>query len=340
VSDAVIVRRYQNADAEAYRRFLASHPETLLYHSLEYKELLEDLLGCTADYWLAWDGDGVVGILPVMWRDGAFGRVVNSLPFFGSHGGPLAASPAVAAALCTRFDDLCAAPDIAAATLIEHPFAPIDAVVAHDLRDERIGQFTPLGDGVPLAAAIDGSARRNVGKANRFGVTVAVENDAIAFLEKTHDENMAVIGGRPKPPEFFARLSRHFVAGRDYRIYLARRDEIPLAALLLLYCGRTVEYFTPASTVAAREHQPMALILSTAMEDAAARGYVRWNWGGTWRTQQGVYRFKRKWGAIDAPYRYFTRLNDRRLLSCRPAELLAAYPGFFTVPFSQLSSAA
>ena len=52
--------------------------------------------------------------------------------------------------------------------------------------------------------------------------------------------------------------------------------------------------------------------------DAVERGYAWWNWGGTWLTQEGVLRFKRKWGARERRYRYFVKLNDRSLFDESP----------------------
>ena len=54
--------------------------------------------------------------------------------------------------------------------------------------------------------------------------------------------------------------------------------------------------------------------------------------------QDGVYRFKSRWGTKDLPYRYFTSVHNPAVLKSTPAELRAWYPSFFTVPFSALSS--
>jgi lipid II:glycine glycyltransferase (peptidoglycan interpeptide bridge formation enzyme) len=110
----------------------------------------------------------------------------------------------------------------------------------------------------------------------------------------------------------------------------------PVAALLLLYFNRTVEYYVPATLEAERVHQPTSLILFQAMQDAARAGYTRWNWGGTWLNQDGVSRFKRKWGAQDSRYRYYIKLNAAEILKRSRSELLDAYPGFYVVPFDKL----
>ena len=42
----------------------------------------------------------------------------------------------------------------------------------------------------------------------------------------------------------------------------------------------------------------MALILNKAFDDAKMKGYKYWNWGGTWLSQKGVFRFKKKNGEL------------------------------------------
>ena len=327
-----------------YDAFLSELDGSLLYYSIAYRSFLQDLLGCKPRYWMAREDGRVTGILPVMESDGPFGRVLNSLPYYGSNGGVLARSPAAAQALWRQFDALASADGVVAATIVGNPLLPDGPPpVQYDLVDERIGQFTALsGEGDPGAAvfaAIDGSTRRNVRKAQKSGVVVEVDNTAIAFLETVHRQNMSEIGGRAKSPRFFETFPRHFQAERDYRIYVARLDGQPVAALLVFYFNRTVEYFTPVTVSAHRNSQPMALIVYQAMIDAAGRGFTRWNWGGTWLTQDGVYRFKRKWGAEDHRYRYFIKVNDTTLLSRARDELLDAYPDVYVVPFDQLRAA-
>ena len=75
------------------------------------------------------------------------------------------------------------------------------------------------------------------------------------------------------------------------------------------------------------------------MTDAAARGFTRWNWGGTWLTQEGVYRFKKKWGARERRYHYYVTINDRTFLQRSAADLSAGYPWYYTVPYGSLDPA-
>ena len=65
----------------------------------------------------------------------------------------------------------------------------------------------------------------------------------------------------------------------DWSVFTAFHDGCPVAALLLFYFNKTVEYFTPVTVHEYRNFQPMSLIVFEAMRDAINRGMTNWNWG-------------------------------------------------------------
>lgn len=325
----------------AYARFVEEHPAALISYTLAYRDLLVDLLGCRPRYAVALRHEAVVGVLPLMSLAGEAGTVLNSLPYFGSNGGPLTSDAGARDALCAWYDREAQADDVAAATVVTSPVAAFGARVVHDFVDLRIAHVTPLaGDGEPEArirTMIAGSARRNVAKAQRCGVEVAVENDSFGDLEALHRRRMAAIGAPVKAPAFFTAVRSHFRAGTDFDLYVARIAGEPVAALLVFFCAGSVDYYVPAFSPEHRSCQPLAAILMQAMSDAVRSGRARWNWGGSTRTQSSLQRFKAKWGGVAHEYRYETMLKDRALLHARPQDILAAYPGFYVLPFSCLT---
>jgi hypothetical protein len=329
--------RLDDEREDEYEAFLVALPEALLYYSSRYRHFLESLLGCRSEYWLAVRGNEIVGVLPTMALDADAGTVVNSLPYYGSNGGVLAVDVEAHACLVAHWNELVHAPGVVAATWVSHPvLQPKESEIVHTDLDERLAGFTSVPKTEnELLSIIDGSARRNVKKAERSGVTTTVDNEAWAFLEAVHLENMAAISGNPKEHAFFELLPAHFDAGSDYRIYTASVDGEVVAALLLLYFAGTVEYFTPVTRHDARTLQPMSAILRHALLDSAIEGFRRWNWGGTWSTQDGVGRFKRKWGAEFTAYRYYVQINDDSLRGAPTERLLSAWPGFYVLPFGK-----
>ena len=49
----------------------------------------------------------------------------------------------------------------------------------------------------------------------------------------------------------------------------------------------------PVVNSEARSLQPTSAIIYFAMNDTRERGFKLWNWGGTWASQDGVYKFKK-----------------------------------------------
>jgi CelD/BcsL family acetyltransferase involved in cellulose biosynthesis len=331
-----------SVEGEAWDAFLRGQRGALIYHSIRYRELLVDHLGCEPEYVVARESGEIRGVLPLMWANDAGGRVCNSLPFYGSHGSPVADGPDAERALLDAYNARVTDRSTLAGTMVANPFLGHEPPPpVHDLTDERISQVTSLPKSAHPEAVlglIDSSARRNVRKAERLQFNVDLDPEALIDLSRIHRENMRAIGGLSKSEEFFAAVRRHLRIGEDFDLWIARSDDAIVAGLLVLYFDRVVEYFTPAIEHDHRSNQPLSLILLRAMVHAIDRGYERWNWGGTQVRQEGVYRFKRKWGAQESRYRYFIHVNDKSLLDSSAKELQERFPHFYVVPFSALRS--
>lgn len=306
----------------AWDAYLRGREGSLVYGSAGFRALLCELLGCRDLSLAATEGGELRGVLPLLELDG----VLNSLPYYGSNGGALADSPQIFDALVGAYSELAAG--ARSATLIENPFERGSYErLPRTHRDERVAQWTDLP-----AAGIEPSARRNVRRAAEAGIVVERDATDLPRLHELHDENIRALDGRPKERRFFDLVPRHV----EFELWVARREGRTIAALLTLPFNRTVEYYTPAIEHDARPLQPLAAILDAALADAAARKFTRWNWGGTWDSQSGVHRFKRKWGAREARYAYHVQVNDEGLLEASPDDLLARFPGFYVVPFAVL----
>ena len=324
-----------------YESFLLSCKHSLFYHSTKYKDFLEDLLNCESKYLLAYENGKIVAALPLMIKDGSLGKVVNSLPYYGSHGGILGVNVTVEAIelIKNELKEL----NYASMTLISLPtYNNIDKLSAK-ITNQRISQITKLNSHLSNAedyilSIIEGSTRRNINKAKNFGISSCIKNNqALSFLERIHRENMSVIGGKTKSKNFFDKIPRYFTEEIDYRIYVAQKEHIDVAALLVFYFNKTVEYFTPVIDLNYRDQQPLALIIFEAMKDAINKGYQFWNWGGTWTTQKGVYQFKKKWAALENIYVYSTHLKNKEILMKNHEALLEEYEGFYVYNFSDMS---
>jgi hypothetical protein len=351
LADTIGVERLGDAAAAEYDTFVRSVPDALLYHGDQYRRLLSGLLGAEPAYFCARTGGGrMVGVLPAFISgDGLHGPVLNSLPFYGSNGGVIVApgydqaTPVLLDACRTHAE----ARGCAAATIVSSPLDADGTIYEshfpHDLIETRTGQVStlpPRGEqsDAALMQQFHRKTRAVVTKAETAGMSVASEStaEALAFIAAEHRAAILAKSGLPKPDRFFDLVAAGFEYGRDYETFIARLDGKPIAGLLLFYFNQTVEYFTPVVQPDFRALQPLSLIIWHAMRAAIARGMRFWNWGGTWASQTTLYFFKQRWGAVDRPYRYYTRIFNPALLKATPAELLQAYPYFFVAPFDRL----
>lgn len=332
---------------ERIYQFLVQQPKALLYCSPRYVALVSDYL--KADYfWLALcDDEQIIALLPVMVTIGKFGPVYNSLAYYGSNGGVIDStdSPSNKQTLIAAFYRLAEETGACSATIITNPLyqdaSLYENFISYDYRDQRTGQITLLDnvtDADSLMRRFESPRPRNIRKAIKSQVRVTRSNNraAVESLYAIHIENMQNIGGLAKEKAFFDRLA-DYMQQDDWAIYEARVGDDTAASLLVLYFNHTVEYFTPVVKQEFRETQALSLVIFEAMLDAAKSGFNKWNWGGTWLTQDGVYQFKKKWGTTDYPYFYYTRVFNEAVLSSNREELLREYKGFFVLPFDVLS---
>ena len=333
-----------------YREFLLADPSSLIYASLEFRDFLTRAVGGAPTILLALDThDQIVGALGYFRLEAPdFGTVINSLPWYGSHGGCIVRGVYAREARCellTRYREAASAPDVLSATIVLTPDEErVKDDYLHmlqpDALDHRIGQLTQLPAAEDdLQWRILQKTRNLVRKALRQPFVHTIEDNEATwqFLYQTHAETMAGVGGKPKPWKHFEAM-RNTIPASARRLYLAYLDGKPVAALLLFYFNRTVEYITPVIKHEHRSAQPLSFLIWHAMQDAISEGFQWWNWGGTWTSQKSLHHFKAGWGAENRPYTYLISSSQkgRSLLTANKHRLSELFPYYYTYPYDSL----
>ena len=329
---------------EGVDHFLAEVGNGLVYYSVEYNAFLNKALpGTTGHCLVAFNENSIVGLLWFHLAENKEGiKVCNSLPFFGGHGGAITArsdSESIKEILYREYVKFCEKTGVAAVLLVENLFdhqkCNLDHALEFQVVDTRIGQMTtlPAGlTGVELENALFGmfhvktrnAVRKGLKHIDSFSSVDTLE--AWQWLEQEHKQSILALNGLPKTAEIFACLR---ASKLNVRLYVAGSDGRMDAGLVVILYSNYVEYFTPVSTVDARNRQVLSGLIFLVMTELTLLGYTVWNWGGTWESQAGVYRFKNRFGADDYEYRYYGRVLDERLLAVEPAELQRQFPYYY-----------
>lgn len=351
----------------------------MFFHTTAYRDVLNEVLDANPTYLIACDGKDIVGALPTFESEQtAIGNVYNSLPFFGSPGGFVThdglsndESRTVASKLLEEFSKI-ASNDALSATLVTSQFDAnntdtgnsfYESILEYRFRDDRLAQVLSFDtdfeqtlktkEAVPektptsardattigewLFSQFERRTRRAVRKPYKEGLSWR-HSDDFDRLYEMHKVGMEAKGGTVKPRKFFEAVRKH-VPEEMYDLRYASLDGRDIAGLLLFYYGDTVEYHTPAYEFEYRDTQATSMLIFEAMRNAIANGYRYWNFGGTRKSQESLYRFKRGWGAEDHPYYYYVIDfgGIDKLLNQQTNDLLNWYKWFYTVPFDEVT---
>ncbi len=344
------------ANARSSLLTLAADTDALIYTQPAFLDFLERATGSSSRVVIVTCDERLVGALPFLVREqSGVGTMINSLPWWGSHGSCVLDrrrddAGDIRRALLRGFKSQIDDPNLVSATIIlsheeEAELALYVAALSPTATDTRIGQITRLPSNSELQReALLGTfaqkTRNLVRKSLKQDFTELVTDDdhAWSFLHRVHVENVLALGGKPKPLSHF-HLLRETLPASMRRLSLAMDGETPVAALLLLYAGKTVEYVTPAIEVYARPRQPLSFLIWNGMLDAIERRFSAWNWGGTWQGQTSLHHFKAGFGAEDRPYSYLICAPQDGIakLQRHRGQLDAMFPYFYAYPFSLLN---
>ena len=329
---------------QQYNDFLKSQKSSTIYYSLKYRDLISRETSSYPHYLVSKKNDKINGIFPLMIKDGPLGKIINSLPYFGSHGGIVATDTSVINEFITYYNELLSTNNYAASVIIENPFLKkidYDQIKYNEI-DQRVSQITDISGDYhelnDLLKLFHSKTRNSIRKAIKSNIEISINNKAWDFVYNTHLNNMKRLEGNAKKKSFFNLFKSIMKSEKDFNIYVAKLNSETIAALLIIYHGETVEYFTPVVKSEFRDLQPMSLIIAKAMMDASVRGFNCWNWGGTWLNQDGVNRFKSRWGTSNKLYNYYISIMNKEIYDASKEYLMKHYDGFYVIPFNKIKN--
>jgi CelD/BcsL family acetyltransferase involved in cellulose biosynthesis len=318
---ACVVQVDPTADPR-WEAFVSSHPDALVYHHPAWLQVLEREYGRPPLGLACEDAEGqLLGVLPLLHTRGLplgrgrqrTARRLSSLPRTPV-AGPLAAEPAVAAALVraavervraergTRFELKPLAPDLDGAVdgLVRAAWRTTFVV---DLPD-RPGK---LRFGSPRNHA---RIKWAVAKATKLGMCVrsAETEDDLRAWYALYLETMRRHVVPPRPYRFFEAAWNLLRPLGLLRLLIAERAGVarPLAGSIFLMFGRTVFYAFNGSRREDLGMRPNDAILWQALHDACRAGFRSFDLGEVAEQHTGLAEFKSKWGAAARRlYRYY-----------------------------------
>ncbi len=270
------------------------------------------------------DKDNFKAWIPIIIKKFNNLTLANSLPYYGSHGGPFGPDKEIYLELINKTYTYLKELDVDSYFLslgLDNEFIVenLNFLNKKIIVDSRIGQLTKLpkySDSIKenLFNIFHTKTRNAIRKGLALDkVDIHLADDyELREIIYLHQENIKKLGGLPKEIDHFNKLIKKSKNGFKVRAKVAYINGDIAAGLIGLLNNNTYEYFTPALKEEFRDSQILSRVIFQEMEYASSLSIDNWNWGGTWESQEGVYRFKKRWGAKDLKYYYLLfEKNDK-----------------------------
>ena len=155
-----------------------------------------------------------------------------------------------------------------------------------------------------ISSRFDTNTLRNINKAHKSGVIVERYDSANIVKSDIADKFIEFYLSTPKPYEVpdidvFTKLIREAYARGRMIFYFAHIDEVPIAALALLWSGKRMIYLCPISSEYGKQCSAMFLIVNQIIVDYQDTGTTL-DFEGS--RIEGIARFYRGFGAKLEPY--------------------------------------
>jgi len=300
----VAVRVLETADAEAWTTFVTAHPEATLYHTLLWRDVVQEVFGHRPLYLLCDRAGKLTGVLPLfLVKCPGLGSKVISLPYDVGSGGALALDEASEHALVQRAIEL--AREVRANYIEVRCKSPRPVLEQLGLRRSEpvlLSEMVLDGDG-PVRSRVAPDHRKAIRKAETRGITVR-EATSLEDFQAFYRVYLSVFrdfGTPPYGPAYFPALWRRLSPSRAVRLLLAFHADRCVGGLLLFCWQANVVSKFSACLPEAVPLRAYAALYWRAICLGLEEGYRSLSWGTSTRDQTGLIEFKERWGAHSHP---------------------------------------
>lgn len=292
----VEVSRLTDAEAAAWDRYVAQHPQATSYHLSGWIGVCKKAFGHPSHHLLARRAGEIVGVLPlVQLKSTLFGNFLVSMPFL-NYGGVLASDPAARSALLEQAVSQARALGCAHMELRETEPSP-----TWPMRTDKVSMWLPLPTSKEaLWIQIGSKLRAQIKKGMGHGLQFEVGGvELLDDFYKVFSTNMRDLGTPVYAKRFFETVLKEapgqpeLVVGRDA---LGK----PVAGALVVRHGKRMEVPWASTLRRANGLNANMALYWTMLSHACDAGATTFDFGRS-TVDASTQRFKKQWGTTVVP---------------------------------------
>jgi predicted N-acyltransferase len=286
-----------------WNAFVEIHEDSTIFHTLEWKKVIEETFNFQSIYLLIKDTKNeLVGISPSYLANTLLGKVIVSQPFF-EYGGPLI-NDGFEGAYKYILEFYKTLVDTKKAKYVELRLLPGKVLYQQDevnfAKQLKAYDFYIDIKGKDFEKDIwhglytkKSRVRNSVGKAVRSGLTVTESRD-IDIYYQLYRTTVERLGSPPYPKTLFDNIEKYL--GSSVRFTFTYLEKMPIAAMMSFPYKKRDLMVGLVSDETYQEYRANDLLYNEQIEYATKNGFDIVDFGRT-RPDSYYERYKRKWGA-------------------------------------------
>lgn len=314
---AIRVTELDTDSIEAWEAYVDRHAEGTFFHTLVWRDAVEEAFGHTSQYLTAWREGELAGVFPLTRINSHLvGTILVSVPY-AVYGGTLADDAEAHQALLDK-----------AVTIAERIKAQwIDIRSVHPQWTDLpvIKRYVSFRKALPddcseVLSGLPRKARAAARQArDRYGLTARFDAGGLTTVWRFYSQSMRRLGSVNYPTSFFRGLLERTSAAHEKRararhlVQVIERNGEPIAGLIsFIYKETLLPYFAGYDDRFEKCH-PNNFMYLTAMEEGVRLGCRQFDFGRTRIDNMGAYDFKRFQGFEPTPlgYQYYIPQGGR-----------------------------
>ncbi len=301
---AVLIRSLVSADDERRDAFVATHPRGTTFHTARWRRAIERVFGHAPRELGAFDGERLVGVLPLVRTPSILGRSNHVSVPYATYGGPIGEQPSIEAALVARAIAVARSEGVGRLELrcASDP-PPNPGLVPSDLywtfRKTLPMRVEDVLAGMPKKARAEARKARE-----RHGLRLVEGTWYLDDLYRLFIRNKRLLGSPALPVGLFEALRDEL--GARLLVHLVVRERQPLSAVMSFVHGSTlVAYYSGSAPDVDRDFSASNFMYMALQEWCVAAGLQTFDFCRS-RGDSGAFRFKEHQGfkPEPLPYRY------------------------------------
>jgi FemAB-related protein (PEP-CTERM system-associated) len=299
-----VVYELREKDAERWARFVTEHPEANLYHTLLWRDIIQEIFGHQPIYLLCESEGKIRGVLPMfLVRFPFLGSKLISIPYDIGSGGALVIDEASELALVEQAIKLAQEMQVNYLELRYGSSRPALAQFHLVQSQPVLISEMELESEEQVLAGLKEDHRKAIRKAQNRGVIVREAKSLEDFhtFYRIYLQVFRDFGTPPYGSGYFPTLWRRLHGSRSVRLLLAYVQQRCVGGLLLFCWGKNLVSKFAACLPEAVPLRAYVALYWRAIQLGLELGYRKLSWGTSSRNQTGLVEFKERWGARTRP---------------------------------------